>query len=496
MRREVLRMHDVTLMDQGSVQLEDFSLNVLRGEIVGMLPLDGHGVSAMLDLLQSNLPLQSGYVYYREELVNCWRSPRSHPNKIAIIKNTSTLVESMTVADNIFVLRPGFRAWMIRPRVLIRQVQPVLDALGVHIAADAYVDTLSSFEKVVVELVKAAIAGCRLIVLREISTIISDQELARLHQILRHYAQEGISFLYIGFHYEELVQICDRTALYSNGRILKYFSPADGDLPYKEQYVQRVKEQMTARKQDKEEKPVLEIRELAGGNVEGLTFSISAGECVVVQDLQNMILDDLIGLLSGERPIESGEILVDGQRLTLENAREIAIVREQPEVSMIFEELSYLDNLCMTADHRLPGVWGDRRLRTGLRREWAQRVGEEVFDVPAGQLSRRQRLDLICQRLMLQRPKVVFSVQPFKGADVGMRMHIWGLLRSLMDEGIAIVILAVNLADAFTLATRLVRVEQGSMRTYERNEFDHLPFDAPWLQLYKHVLPAQKREIE
>ncbi len=492
MRREVLCMHDVTLVERESVQLEDFSLNVFESEIVGILPLNGHGVNSLVDLLQNNLSLQAGYVYYREELVNCWRTPRMHANKIAVIKNVSTLVESMTVADNIFVLRPGFRVWMIRQRMLVQQLQPVLDALGVHIAADAYIDTLSHFEKVVVELVKAVIAGYRLIVLQEISNVISDQELARLHKILRHYANEGISFLYIGFHYEELVQICDRTAIYSNGRILKYFSPEEGEPPYKEQYVQRVREQIISKRQGTDEKPVLEIRDLHGGNVKGLSFAAAAGECVVVQDPQNMIFEDLIDLLIGEKPIEAGEILVEGRKL--ENAREIAIIREQPEVSMIFEELSYLDNLCITADHRLRGIWSSRRLRAGLRREWASRVGKEVFELPVGLLSSRQRLNLVCQRVILQRPKVVFSVQPFKGADVSMRMYIWDLLKGLMDEGIAIVILAVNLADAFTLATRLVRVEQEHIQTYEQDEFDHLPFGAPWLQLYKHVPPSEKRK--
>lgn len=483
MRREVLRMHDVTLVDQGSVQLEDFSLSVFEGEIVGVLPLDGHGVSAMLDLLQNNRSLKSGYVYYREELVNCWRSPRMHVNRIAVIKNVSTLVETMTVADNVFVLRPGFRLWTIRPKVLVRQLQPILDSLGVHIAADAYADTLSSFEKVVIELVKAVLAGCRLIVLREISTLIGEQELNRLHHILRHYAREGISFLYIGFHYEELVQVCDRTAIYSNGRILKCFSPDESVPPTMEQYVHRDQKQIVGKQREKRERSALEIRNLYGGNVQGLDFCVNAGECVVVQDPQNMIFAHLIDLLSGERPIEAGQILVDGRQLSKENARDIAILREQPESSMIFRELSYLDNLCMTADHRLPGIWGNRRLRTGLRREWAKRVGEEVFDVPAGTLGKRQRMNLVFQRILLQRPKVVFSVQPFRGADFGMRVYIWDLLKNLMDAGIAVVILAVNLADDFTLVSRLVRAEPGRVHVFEREELERLPFGAPWVQM-------------
>lgn len=98
--------------------------------------------------------------------------------------------------------------------------------------------------------------------------------------------------------------------------------------------------------------------------------------------------------------------------------------------------------------------------------------GGELLDVPPALLSRRQRYDLVYQRIMLQRPRAVFCVQPFSGLDVGMRMHIWELLRGLMDQGVALVILAVNLADTFTLADRLVRVEHGeACEIYERSDF-------------------------
>lgn len=494
MKEEVLRMHDVTLIEQGNIRLEDFSLSVFAGEIVGLLPMNDHGIIALIDLLQNNLPLQSGYVYYRGELINCWRTADVHVNRIGVIQNASSLVEQMTVADNIFVLRYGFRARIIREQLLLDQLQPVLDGLGMHIAADAYVDTLTSFEKVVVELVKAVVAGYRLIILREISTSISDQELARLHEVMRHYAAEGISFLYIGYHYEELIQVCDRTAVYSNGRILKYVLPSDGALPYKARYEQQA--QMFRQQKKNLHGAVLEVERLCGGHVQDLSFSVSAGECIVIQDMLNTVIGDLVDLLSGEKHADLGEIRINGKTIAPGKSRELAIVSEQPDTTMIFPELSYLDNLCLTVDHRLTGIWSNRRLRAGLRKEWAQRVGDEVFDMPAGQLTRRQRRELVFQRILLQRPEVVFCVQPFKGADMNMRMHVWEQIKALMDEGIALVILTVNLADTLTLATRLVRVEQGSVRTYERDEFDHLPFNAPWLQLYKHVLPVQKREIK
>ena len=63
MTREALRLSDVTLMEQGTAQLQGFSLDILCGEIMGLLPMNGHGLTALIDLLRGNLPLEFGYVY-------------------------------------------------------------------------------------------------------------------------------------------------------------------------------------------------------------------------------------------------------------------------------------------------------------------------------------------------------------------------------------------------------------------------------------------------
>ena len=362
--------------------------------------------------------------------------------------------------------------WMIRTSLINSQVQPVLDELGLDISADDDVSALTGFEKMAVELVRAVMNGCRLIVLRDVRTVIEDRELTRLHEIVRYYAKKGISFLYTGFRYEELSQLCDRTAIYSNGRILTYLRPGDPftlragdyarrrDLPQISRPVQGV--------------PALEARDLSGGSVRRLSFQVCPGECVTIQDPQNRIFDDLIGMLLSERPVSGGAVFVGGAPLSEAHARDIAVVREQPETSMVFEELSYFDNLCITADHRLPAVWISRRLRSGIRRDMERRMDADVFDTPVSRLSRRQRYDLIFARILLQHPRAVFLVQPFLGADMNMRVHIREQLAQLTDAGIAVVILAVNLAESLTFSSRLIRVEPDGNHAYERKDFEQV----------------------
>lgn len=223
MREEILRLERVTCREQGVVQLENFNLQIFRGEIMGLLAVNSHGLNTLIGLLRRRLPLDRGYVYYRERQINAWGSqiPDRTLQRIGIIENRSSLVSGMTVADNIFVLRPSFKSWLIRPSLLHTQLKPVLEQLGADFSPDDYVDRLTPFQRFVVEMLKAVLGGCRLIVLREVSTFISDADLSRLHAIIRKFAQEGISFLYIGYHFEELREICDRTALLMNGMIPK-----------------------------------------------------------------------------------------------------------------------------------------------------------------------------------------------------------------------------------------------------------------------------------
>lgn len=57
MREEILRMERVTYREQGAALLENFSMTIWAGEILGLVPVNHLGLSALVRLLQQNLPL-------------------------------------------------------------------------------------------------------------------------------------------------------------------------------------------------------------------------------------------------------------------------------------------------------------------------------------------------------------------------------------------------------------------------------------------------------
>jgi ribose transport system ATP-binding protein len=485
MRQEILRMERVSYLEQGVTQLDSFNLSIQAGEIMGLLPINNHGLTALLRLLQRNAPLKYGYVYYREEQVNTWRSSKQRGNRIGLIRSESALVEGLTVADNIFVLRPGVKTWVLSPKVLEKQLAPFLESIDIFIPATAYVGELTPFEKAVVDVLKSVVAGCRLIILQDISANICEAELKKIYRLLRHYASQCVSFLYIDFHFEELMQICDKVALMSNGTIVKTLNckEATPDVfhSYTSEYTGMVRWQTRRAKPDCPTlPPVFEARNICEGLINGLSFTAAGGECVVLQSVDSQILGDMLSALSGEKPPKTGEILICNRKA--EQAGDIAVIQELPTDTMLFNELSYLDNLCFTLDRKLPEIWHDDKLREGIRREFEGVLGAEVFDMRVEALSETQKYELVYNRIALQKPKAVLCVQPFRRADMKLRMHIWRMIKMLLEKGIAVIILAINLSDSLSLADKLIRIRTDKPdEVYSCGDFSAIPVSGPWI---------------
>lgn len=483
MKTEMVRLDRITHMVDGNPVLNNMSLHIFAGEIMGLICINSYGLDAFLQLLRQNVPIHYGHVYFEEKLVNSYRRSSMKPNRVSVIEKRGSLVADLTVADNIFVLRKGFKKYLIRPKVIERQLNLFAGELQVPIPAHALVSELTSFEKCVVELLKALVTGVRLVVLQDISNFVGAADLVKFHELVRHCTALGMCFLYICSHHEEVFQVCDRTALMENGKILKVLDRVN----FKNEMIpgfSAIQVSDTAPpaalpydRNDARRKHVLELRHIVTDHMEDVSLTVKEGECIVVYDINNTTLDDFIGLMTGDIAPLRGEVRVDrvvcrGNHIeTLQN--HVSIISENPTQSMVFPEMSYFDNLCFQMDRRYPMMWANRRVRKGIFQEYESFIGRDIFADDVTSLSKTSLYNLIYYRVHLFHPKVVFCVQPFAGADMYLRYHVLWLMQELQSRGIAVVILAVSLADSLAVADRLLTIENGRLvRECSREGFD------------------------
>lgn len=457
MRPEVFRMERVTYKENGIERLSNCDLHIFSGEILGLIPLNSHGLPSLLDVITKNLPLEFGFIFLREKLINNWRYPHPQHNPIGLIQSQSQLVEGLSLADNVFVLRSGFGAWYIQSRLLRAQLVPFFEKIGIDVPLEEYPEELPTFQRIVVELIRAMVAGYRLMILYDISTFLSEAELEKLHGILRKCVQEGFSFLYISSQPEDLSRIADRICIFENGRILKTLEKGAPiqEIVEKTAGFNRRAAQTPALEPDAS--TVLRVEGLSLDSMQQLSFDVHRGECVVLQDVNNRMTSPLLQILEGDRAPESGQIWLDNRICNPVGNRDIAVIQELPAQTMIFPRLSYFDNLFITSDHHLPHLWSNTQMQRRLAREYGARNGVELFDQPVESLSELEKIDLVYNRILLQKPRVVFCIRPFKGADMELREHIRQLMFQLRKKQIAVVLLTANADETYGIADRMIR---------------------------------------
>lgn len=480
MREEALRIEQVTLFENEIPVLDNITLNLFEGEILGLICVNFRGQDALLRLIEQNVPIHYGFVYLHEQLVNAYGSSDRTYNKAAVIEQTSRLVEDLSVADNIFVLRHGFKKKIINRSVLEAQVEQLSKELGVPLDPRCSVGELSFYGRCVVALFKAYVSGSKLVVLRNISNFMSAADLKSFHRLMHQFTQNGVSFLYVCNHHEEVFEICDRAVLMEDGTIKKYLDPADMTDQmisyYSEPFTKRLsseEKKLTSAETDecsRRKNDVLIFRDVYADRCNGVSFSLAEGECAVLLDTDAAILNEMIELLRCGRKIQSGKILIDGRPVSAKSP--LSLIGENPAQSMIMNGLSAMDNLCFQLDVKQRNIWRNTRAQKSVMKEFYPIFGETIYTPDAGSLPVRARLDLVYYRILLRRPKVVVCVQPFSQADMYLRSHIISLINKFKKQNTAFLILAVSPSDSLYVADRLMIAEKGRIiGSYSRSEF-------------------------
>ncbi len=499
MKEEILGMDHVTTDDPELTNLDNMTLHIFKGEITGLLPVNEQGRKKLLEVMCRNVPLHYGRVYIGGRLVNSHLKSDRASNRVCVISGKNRLVRDLTVCDNLFVLRRGFRQYVLDRWILCQQAERFLRQSGLEIAPDMMADQANELERVVIELVRAIVQRADLIIFDEISSFLSVQDVLRLHEMMRFYVKEGFSFLYLGNHHEDVISFCDRVLVMKNGYIIKVLRDKDmtdreilqiaGSEEYPELYMQL--ERMAPLKQAKSASgaqgpPALEFRNVSNNHLRHLSFQVRPGECVVLLDRGMLPAGETLSLLKGQNDAWEGEIICDGKVLTNKKkfrlpCESAAVIEEYAHTSMIFPHMTFLENLCIMADRKLSSVLLRKRIMKSVRREYADVFGDDIDATDMRSVSRENKYALVYYRYAMLRPKVLFCVRPFTGADMYLRRHILTLIQKLKQRGIAVVILTTALADSHFAADRLLILDKGELVC----ELHRDDFKSAWNTLFK-----------
>ncbi|WMS41982.1 ATP-binding cassette domain-containing protein [Acuticoccus sp. MNP-M23] len=207
-----------------TVAVDDLSITVGAGEVIGLVGANGAGKSTLMRVLAGAATPDAGTVAIDGTPVNfaAFGPGAAHGMGVRIVWQELSLCANLTVAENMFVERPlAGRSPLFWRAPYARIARESLDAVfpDAGIAVGRAVEDLPIGQRQMVEIARAATApGLRLLILDEPTSSLDAVRSGQLRAFVQARAREGLSVIFISHKLGEVLDVATRVFVMRNGR--------------------------------------------------------------------------------------------------------------------------------------------------------------------------------------------------------------------------------------------------------------------------------------
>lgn len=506
----VIEMLNITKSFPGIIANDNISLQLKKGEIHALLGENGAGKSTLMSVLFGLYQPEKGIIKKdgKEVKIN---DPNDATNLgIGMVHQHFKLVDIFTVLDNIILGSEPMKGGIFVDRKKARKkVMDLSEKYGLKIDPDAKVQDISVGMQQRVEILKMLYRSSDILIFDEPTAVLTPQEIDELMEIMRNFAKEGKSILFISHKLNEIMAVADRVTVLRKG---KHVATVNVKNTTKEKLAEMMvgrKVSFTVDKKKAEPKDtVLKVdnlcvksklnKKMVNNNI---SFSVHAGEILCIAGIEGNGQTELAYALSGLEKVDSGHIKLRGKDITNMSIRERNLVgmahipEDRQKYGLILDyPLSY--NLVMKKyfekKFQSAGFMKEKEIATysdELIKQYDIRSGQGSDTMARSMSGGNQQKVIVARELDYDAPLLI-AVQPTRGLDVGAIEYIHKQLIKVRDEGSAILLISLELDEVMDVSDRILVMYEGEIV----GEFDPKKTNVKELGLY--MAGAKRQNVE
>ncbi len=468
--------------------VQDVSLTVGDSEIHGLLGENGAGKSTLMNVLGGILRQDSGSIHIDGEDHSHLTPIRASHLGIRFIHQELNLVNDLQVYENLFLHNELlYGGVLLNKREMIKRSRKILHKMKLDINPQDYVRDLDTSRKQLVEIARALLFECRLIIMDEPTTALTNEEIENLFEIMRGLKDHGISCIYISHKMPEIFAICDRYTVLRDGKFVATGNIADIDEQQAtEMLVGRslVHEVVEKSNTVQEDTVVLEVEDLGcNDHFRNVNFSLKKGEILAITGLFGDGRGELSECLFGARKVSSGTIRLKGKEIQSAPILKViksgvSMVPRNRKERSILKDLSIKDNLSMAyfTSKKKSFYISDREERR--RFEENRRITNIKAadpDHPITSLSGGNQQKVVFSRWFGLDSEVYILDNPTQGIDVGAKFEIYQLITRLAEDGKSVVVFSSEYPEIHRIADRCLVMYKGEVnKEFSRDEINEI----------------------
>jgi simple sugar transport system ATP-binding protein len=470
MHDELMGLHNVSKTFGGVAALRDVSLSLRRGEIHCIAGQNGSGKSTLIKVMSGVHRPSSGTITISGKEVSTWTPRDAIDAGVQVIYQDFSLFGNLTVAENLALstLRHDGNRVISRKRV-VDIARQATERLGVSLDLQRDVETLPVAGKQLVAIGRALMSSPRLLIMDEPTAALTGREIEALLQVVREIRSGGVTVVFISHKTREVLEISDRVTVLRNGSIVAAGEVADFDKVSIAQAVTGLEyREEPFRYEHRVGPPRLEVRGLSlAEHLRKIDFSIMAGEIVGLCGLLGSGRTELALTLFGMRPGYTGDILVDGEPVTLRSVQAavrhgIGYVPEDRLSEGLFFGLSIAENILSAKIGTATKLALDQQqLRDDALTMQAEMQVAGTSERPVQALSGGNQQRVVLGRWLLTKPRILVLNGPTVGVDVGAKATIHKVIRGLAAQGLGVLMISDEVSELIENCNRVVTMHNG-----------------------------------
>lgn len=484
MTQPLLQVVGASKIFPGVRALDDVSLEVMPGEIHGLLGENGAGKSTLIKILSGAYQPNEGTITFDGQTVEIESPHHAQELGIVTIYQEFNLVPHLTIAENVFIGREPGSGGFINWGALRRETRQYTDQIGINLDPMTRVRDLSVAEQQMVEIARALSMKSRLIIMDEPTSALSDTEVQRLMKIANDLKAQGISIIFVTHRLDEVMALCDRITVLRDGQNVG--SAAVSDITTEDiirMMVGRdVEDRFGSRKAMHQRGDiVLRVRNLSRiGTAQNpnktvlhdISFDVYRGEILGIAGLVGAGRTELARAIFGADAFSSGEIEIDGKPVKIKSpgdaiAHGIGLVPEDRKQQALFLALAVKTNLSIATLDHLSAQAGfvNEREEAELVKEYrgALNIRMASPEQRVANLSGGNQQKVVIARWLASQPKVLIVDEPTRGIDVAAKAEVHELLHELAKNNIAVVMISSELPEVLALSDRIITLREGRL---------------------------------
>ncbi|UGA55486.1 sugar ABC transporter ATP-binding protein [Vibrio sp. VB16] len=499
---EPLLCLDSIKKDFSGVQvLHGISIDIVAGEVLGILGENGAGKSTLLKIINGIYHASSGTISIDGSQVEIRSPSDAKKHGIAMIPQEFNLVASLNVFENIFLGQEIKKGALLDKYSMRQRTVELLLMLDTELNPDALIEDLSVAEKQMVEIAKALVYDARILIMDEPTTVLTSLEVDVLFTLIDKLKAQGVTVLFISHKLKEVKRLCDRLMILRDGNLVSLDNVSEiNEQDMATKMVGRELNQIFPKKSISTKEVALKVSNLSlKGGGERIDFHVHKGEVLGFAGLVGSGRTEVAEAVMGIRKRQSGQIEVFGELVDIHDIKQavqkgLAYLSEDRQGRGLVMGFDLTENISLVSLSRYTkGLIRHKLARTKAKQYVSQfDIKAASLDTELQYLSGGNQQKVYLSKWMDTEPKILILDEPTRGVDVNTKKDIYHFIQNLTEQGLAVIVISSEMEELIGLAHRVMVMREGKLQ----GELEKEAITEQQIMLLAAGLQAEKTETQ